>query len=168
MGMGRGSGENERRRPRRDRLLRERRHDPYEEREKPPEPTRCPDCGAVFRNGRWSWAALPGIGADHLCPACRRTRDELPAGIVTLSGSFLADHRDEILRLVDHIESREKTGHPLKRIMAVREEDDVTVITTTDLHLARQIGDSLRSAYQGRLIYSYPPGADVLRVSWQR
>ena len=166
--MGRGADEHSRRRARRDRMLRERRHDPYLERGKPPEPTRCPDCGAVFRDGRWRWAVMPGIGEDHLCPACRRTRDAIPAGIVTLSGPFLAEHEDEILRLVEHVASREKTEHPLKRIMEVRKEADSVVITTTDLHLARLIGDSLENAYEGRLDYTYPPGADVLRVSWER
>jgi hypothetical protein len=44
---------------RRDRLIREPEHDPYKSRRKLPEPTACPECGAVFREGRWQWVEVP-------------------------------------------------------------------------------------------------------------
>jgi len=39
---------------RKDRLIKEKRHDVYRERIKCPEPTLCTECGALFLNGRWS------------------------------------------------------------------------------------------------------------------
>jgi hypothetical protein len=41
------------RQPRRDRLIHEHVHDPYKTRLQLPEPTVCPQCGAVFHEGRW-------------------------------------------------------------------------------------------------------------------
>jgi len=47
--------------------------------------------------------------------------------------------------------------HPLKRIMAVEEKDGAMLVTTTDIHLARGIGEALHHAYQGELQYHYNP-----------
>ena len=40
---------------RRDKLIQERVHDTYKIWGKLPEPTECPDCGAVWHKGRWQW-----------------------------------------------------------------------------------------------------------------
>lgn len=154
--------------PRRDRLIREREHDPYRQRRKPSEPTVCPDCSAVFREGRWQWAAGPVDAPRQACPACRRIADGYPAGVLTLAGAFVSEHRDEIIGLARNVEAREKKEHPLKRIVEVKEEDRTVVITTTDMHLARAIGESLGSSYQGQLDYHYEEGESFLRVSWSR
>ncbi len=52
--------------------------------------------------------------------------------------------------------------------MEVRDEGGEISITTTDLHLARSIGDSLHHAYGGDLDYQYTKAADSLRVFWKR
>lgn len=39
---------------RRDRLIKEERHDVYKEKSKGPDPTLCSECGALFTSGRWS------------------------------------------------------------------------------------------------------------------
>jgi hypothetical protein len=46
-------------RQRKDRLIKEKRHDPYREREQWPEPTTCTSCGALYADGRWSWKQPP-------------------------------------------------------------------------------------------------------------
>jgi NMD protein affecting ribosome stability and mRNA decay len=153
---------------RRDRLLQENRHDPYQAKHKVPEPTVCPQCGAVFHEGRWQWLARPAQAHEELCPACRRIHEELPAGYVSVSGAFFKDHRDELLHLVKNEEDREKGEHPLKRIMKIEDEDDGLQITTTDIHLARRIGDALHDAYQGELEYHYNEAENLLRVVWTR
>ncbi len=153
---------------RRDRLIRERDHDPYQTGAKLPDPTACPDCGAMFRAGRWMWGAPPVDAHREHCPACRRIQDDYPAGVLNLSGNFPQEHRNEILGLARNIEVREKKEHALKRIMAISDEEGAIVITTTDAGLARNIGDAIHAAYEGDLGYEYTDGGNLLRVQWKR
>lgn len=149
-------------------ILDEPAHDPYLAREKLAEPAVCSDCGAVYHQGRWQWGPPPAAAAPARCPACRRIHESLPAGYVTVEGEFAQSHRDELLNLVRHLEQREKTEHPLKRIMAIDEADGKLLITTTDIHLARQIGEALHHAYQGDLDFHYNKEQYLLRIRWQR
>lgn len=154
---------------RRDRLLRERVHDPYKTRLKLPEPSVGPDCGAVFEGGRWHWPKLPVEQANEAtCQACHRIKGDYPARELTLSGGFLKGHKSEILNLVRHVEQLEKGEHPLHRIMAIDEGDDQTLIKTTDIHLPRRIGQALANAYEGDFDFSYDEGGYFLRASWVR
>lgn len=153
---------------RRDRLIREHEHDTYKVRSKLPDPTACPECGAMYRDGRWTWGAPPVGAHEALCPACHRVRDDYPGGFLTLAGPFVREHRDELLGLARNVEEREKGEHPLKRIMAVRDTDDGVLVTTTDPGLARNIGDAVHSAWEGDLDYTYSEEGNVLRVTWTR
>jgi len=150
-------------------LVAEERHDPYRTQKKYGEPTSCPDCGAVYKDGRWQWCDItPTVGARERCPGCRRTADGLPAGELTLGGAFLARHRDEILGLVRNVETREKQEHALERIMAIEERGTEVVVTTTGLHLPRRIGHALENAWKGDLATTYDEGGYFVRMSWRR
>jgi len=153
---------------RRDELRDERVHDTYKSGKKLAEPSRCPECGAVYQRGRWTWGAAPAGAAAATCPACHRVKDRFPAGRVTLKGGFLAAHRDEIVHLVRNREARERAEHPLQRIIAIEPEAGGLLVTTTDIHLARDIGDALESAYRGELEYHYNKEENLLRVEWRR
>jgi hypothetical protein len=155
-------------RQRRDRQIQEVVHDPYKARYKPREPAVCPTCGVVYEHGVWHWKARPEGAHEHICPACQRTKDNFPAGYVTLEGDFLAQRRDEIMHLVHNEETRTKAEHPMERILAIQQEGGKTVVTTTDLHLARRIGDALHHAYQGALEIKYSPDEYLVRVFWSR
>jgi hypothetical protein len=130
-------------------------------------PACCPGCGAVYRSGRWRWEPVPAAPRAATCPACRRVREREPVASVTLSGEFLAGHRDEILARVRACERAENRTHPLSA-MALSAGGREVRITTTDAHLARRIGEALRRAYKGELSYRYNRGEDLLRVSWCR
>ena len=151
---------------RHDGVFQERIHDTYQTKGKPSEPSICPQCGAVFHEGRWQWIKSHATTHQHSCPACQRIHENNPAGFVTLHGDFFMHHRDEILNLARHVEEREKTEHPLKRIMATEEKDNAVLITTTDIHLARGIGTAIHAAYQGELEFHYTPSENLLRVHW--
>lgn len=153
---------------RRDRLIEEEAPDAYKSAGKPPEPTVCPQCGAVFHGGRWCWAEAPKNAHAVTCPACHRLNDKYPAGFVSLSGPFFSAHRDEILHLVRNEEQRQRQAHPLKRILTIEEQEDTTLVTTSDTHLARGIGDAVHHAYQGELELHHKPDENLLRVHWAR
>jgi len=151
---------------RHDRLLQEQVHDSYKAKGKLHEPSVCLHCRAVYHKGRWQWMAAPADAQAVTCPACHRIQDHFPAGFLTLKGEFLHQHREEILNLVHNEEMRERAEHPMKRIIAVEERGPDVLVTTTDIHLARTIGDALHHAYQGQLEYHYNEAQNLLRVEW--
>ncbi len=153
---------------RRDQLIQELVHDAYKSKKKLPEPTRCPDCGLVFRDGRWSRGVEAGEAHVARCPACQRIHDRFPAGHVMLSGEFFTTHRDEILHRLRHCEETEAQDHPLERLIAIEDTDDGVEVTTTGTHLARRLGDALHDAYKGELEYHYNREENLLRVGWHR
>jgi NMD protein affecting ribosome stability and mRNA decay len=153
---------------RRDKMFEERVHDPYKARHKIAEPSVCSQCGAVFHEGRWDWEQAPAGAHQEICPACHRINDQYPSGFLTLQGEFFLAHREEILHLAQNIEKRERAEHPLKRIMAIEEKDGGVLVTTTDIHLARGLGEAIHDAYQGDLEFHYNPEEYLLRVHWQR
>ena len=156
---------------RRDQLRQDSEHDSYRRQKKPAEPSFCPDCGAVFHSGRWQWRERAEAAGEVRCPACQRIRDRLPAGFVTIGGEFFSTHRDEILGLLDHHARKAMAEHPLARIIKIEsaaDGDDGIVLTTTDIHLARDLGEALYAAYRGALDFLYNDGENLLRVHWWR
>ena len=143
-------------------------HDSYKSRGKPVEPTVCPECGSLFHKGRWQRLAAPAGARKALCPACHRIRDRFPAGYVVLGGEFLRAHRQEVVRLLRHIEHRASAEHPLQRIMDITRENGDMTVSTTDPHLARALGVAVHRAYRGRLEFHYNREENLLRVHWER
>ena len=153
---------------REDKMYSQGRQDPYQSRKKLPDPTRCPACGAVFTKGRWTWETVAEPASEDLCPADRRIKDRVAAGVVQIGGPFFDEHREEITNLVKNVEKLEKERHPLERLMAIKPEGKILRVETTGVHLARRIGDALEDSYQGELELDYLKGQNKVRVSWQR
>jgi NMD protein affecting ribosome stability and mRNA decay len=119
----------------------------------------CGDCGASYRNGRWTWSRRgrwfwsrsASDPEPRLCPACDRMRRRDPAGVLHVAGGFVAAHRDAVLRLVRRVEERESAAHPLSRVIAIAEERGGFAVGTTAAKLADALGRALQKKYEGRL-----------------
>ena len=132
-----------------------------------PEPAQCSDCDAVYYEGRWRWGSVPLSAHEVRCPACERLRNNKPAAWLTLEGASIAAHRDEMKRVALQREASQRARHPLQRIMRIEDTARGLRVTTTDLSLARDIGEALREAYGGALDFEYDQQGS-LRVRWER
>jgi hypothetical protein len=143
-------------------------HDPYKVREKYQDPSVCEDCRVVFSKGIFKWETKPPKNAYKMnCPACLRIRDNFEGGLLFLEGTFLENHKDELINLVKNTEKLEKATHPMERVMEIKDNGDTMEIKTTYEHLARRIGDSIEKAYKGVLNYNYLEDKHI-RINWKR
>lgn len=142
--------------------------DPYKAGGKLRQPTVCPQCQAVFHDGRWRWIARPAEAEEQLCPACHRINDKFPAGIVTIETAAVPEHKEEILRLLRNTEKAERKEHALGRIMEIEDKAGRLTVTTTDIHLPRRIGEALERSFQGRSSFDYDDNSYFVRVHWAR
>lgn len=149
-------------------FLSERTPDPYKQPKASPPAATCPVCHAVYFRGHWQRRAGPSGAASLVCSACQRMADGIAAGRVTLGGSFEAEHRKEIHALVRHRAKSMEAAHPMERLMTIEASDQGTVITTTGVHLARDIGNAVHQAYRGELKINYQNAETEFRVDWRR
>ena len=140
--------------------------DPYQGTKKLHEGTACPQCGAVYHDGRWQWRAREDDAVEELCAACRRINDKFPAGIVTVHGPLSAQRKEEMRRLARHQEEAEKSEHPLNRIIGIAEDTESLTIETTDIHLPRRIGEAIKRAFRGELASHFEEDGYFVRVTW--
>jgi hypothetical protein len=90
--------------------------------------------------------------------------------VLLLTGEFVIKHREEILGLARNEEARVKAEHPLARIIKIEDQTKApegVVITTTDPHLARRIGEALHHAHHGTFTCRYEQDNDLLRANWR-
>lgn len=134
-----------------------------------PEVALCKVCGLVYRNKRWQAEAAPGAISNRvLCPACQRTEDHNPGGVVTLSGPYLASHKTEILNTIKHLEEKSREKNPIARIMEIKEEDGHITVTTTEDKLAQKLGREVFKSQKGELHYQWSHDQNLVRVEWTR
>ncbi len=150
------------------RALDDPRHDPYQPAGKYASPSHCTHCGAAYFEGRWQWTAPAEHTRVTECPACRRERDGMPAGTLTLQGEYVAPHRLDLIALARNEARHENAEHPLNRIMHVDENGGRIEITTTDIHLPERMGKALARAHGGELDIKYARDEYAVRVLWQR
>jgi hypothetical protein len=144
---------------------------PYYEDRKYPEPTECPRCHLIYRDGHWRMSEeSDDMQAPHSshCPACKRELDRLPAGLLYLTGPYLDAHREEILNIAANQAKSASSNRPLQRIMWIEGTSVSTEIATTNSHLAMRIGKAIADACKGSLTIKHAPDAQLVRVYWER
>jgi hypothetical protein len=143
--------------------------EPYLPKRGLPDGARCKKCGITYHGKRWQMA---GTGAEPscevVCPACQRMEDGNPAGVVTLSGAYLAAHGEDILNTVKQQEAKHREKNPLGRIMEITNEKGQIVITTTEDKLAQKIGREIYKSQKGELHYKWSHDQHMVRVDWSR
>jgi len=95
-------------------------------------------------------------------------RDKYPKGLVTIKGTFKDEQHEQVIGVVKNTEEKEMKEHPLSRIMAMEQRSEGLVISTTDTHLPRRIGEALKHAYHGDLQLHYDQEEEFVRVIWTR
>ena len=135
----------------------------------------CKDCNAVYHNKKWFLDAKLYEQKKKLkdinwviCPACKKTKENVPNCVVTLKCDFLKEHKQEILNLIHNEDERSKNYNPLKRIMKINEKKGEIEILTTSAKLAQRIGSILFKAYSGEVEYKKHDNAKFMRVEWRR
>ncbi len=145
-------------------------HDLYKAKGRILEPSVCRECNAVNHKGRWTWDPAPAKSHALVCPAYERILDGAPSGVLLLTSEFVASHRDQVLGLACNEEACVKTEHPLARIITIKDQAEAPigiVITTTNPHLARRIGEAFHHAHHGTFTCRYEEDEDLLRANWQ-
>lgn len=148
--------------------------DPYLLKIAPGDRAVCKKCGAVYHNKRWSLgkktAVLPAAAKkiSVVCTACQKIKDKFAEGYVTLHGTFLKAHKDEIISLVRNKEDRAMHFNPLDRIIEIKARKSLIEITTTTEKLAQRIGQMLKKAFDGEVEYKWSAGVKLARIVWTR
>ncbi|WP_175750358.1 BCAM0308 family protein [Burkholderia pyrrocinia] len=153
---------------RRDQRMPPHTKDSYRDPKRPKGDRICEGCGAVCDEGRWTWYATPLDRRQLECPACKRMRENAPAGELVLHGDYLRAHRSAILELLEHQADLETSEHALERIMEIEKSRDTLVIRTTGMHMVRRLGEALLHAHHGNLALNYRDSEDMLRAQWTR
>jgi len=135
----------------------------------------CKDCTAVYHNKKWHFdeklyeekKSLKDVNWVQ-CPACKKIKENVPNGVVTLRGEFLKEHKQEIINLINNEDARSKSYNPLKRIMKLDDNGDKIEIFTTSKNLAQRIGTIMHKAYGGEVEYKKDEDPKFTRVEWVR
>lgn len=135
----------------------------------------CPRCHAISEQKRWyldeerykELEHMPGV-EKVLCGGCKRVRDRVYEGEVTLKSPLLVFEKDEALNLIHNTEDEARRENPLSQVASIEVRDgEIYVLTTTEF-LAARIGKEFHKAYGGDLNIDNPPYEKFVRVRWAR
>lgn len=136
----------------------------------------CPRCGAVYDGHKWVPEPDDELvkqvkkksAKSELCPGDLRLEKGQVEGVVTLKGSFMREHKEDILNLIGRVERNGRSRNVAARIYEMKEDDGEFSIETTDEHLAERIGKEVEKAFKGDLEIKWQEKDRFVRVSWQR
>lgn len=136
----------------------------------------CPTCHALYQSKRWFfdeklYRHLSGTtkAREVVCPTCRKIRDRYPGGILSLSGEFFKQYKQEILTLLENEASRVASRNVHDRVIQMLPEGkDKLVVETTTEKLAQHLGRAIYRAYKGELDFRWSEMNKFVRVYWSR
>jgi hypothetical protein len=138
-----------------------------------PEPSVCDRCGAVY--ARRSWRVDRVLSSELLervswtvCPACAQHRSGVAYGRLVMSGTFVAEHEEEIRRRIANVEKRARCTQPERRVLSVDHEGDALVVLTTSQKLAHRIASELKKTFGGRVRFAWATRDGALNATWTR
>lgn len=126
----------------------------------------CKLCKTILRNGDCPSTPNFDRALDGICAGCKQKHGDCVSGVLVLGGLFLNAHRYELLSCVFTEAKYENSSCPMKRILAIEENDGKIWVATTDISLTNNMGRALCQAYQGGLEYFYNSEKNCLRVEW--
>ena len=148
--------------------------DPFVSDEGFPEPPLCKDCQAYFHHKRWmndpeTYHQLQSDPHIHLitCQPAKKISEGYAEGFLTLRGSYLWKHEEEICRLLKNEEVKAFGRNPQERIIRMVRQEGL-VVETTEQRLAEHLGRVLHRPHQGELKIHWGAGPDICRVTWER
>jgi NMD protein affecting ribosome stability and mRNA decay len=143
--------------------------EPYLPKRGLPEGALCKGCGIVYHNKRWQGDGSEIVkSCEVLCPACQRMADHNPGGVITLSGPYLASHKEEILNRIKQEEAKSREKNPIGRIMEITDQEGQITVTTTEDKLAQKLGREIYKSQKGELHYQWSHDQRMVRVEWMR
>jgi NMD protein affecting ribosome stability and mRNA decay len=136
----------------------------------------CSTCRAIYQSKRWffdekEYQRLAGTAKarEVICPTCRKIRDQYSAGVLTLSGEFFKQYKQEILTLLENEAARVASRNVQDRIIKQTPEGkDRLVVETTTEKLAQHLGRAIYRAYKGELDFRWSEMNKFVRVYWSR
>lgn len=129
----------------------------------------CPKCGVKLENGKWQWPTNLLLECEKIeCPACLRTRINKPAGLLTVSGEFVKNHRTQLLKvLYKDIENR-KLVSPLRRLIHFEQLGERMIIMSfTDDQSPLELGKVIVKHFYGKLKIYHNTFKKLVRVNWR-
>lgn len=137
---------------------------------------RCPNCHAAYFDGHWhrAGAAEPAPnrrGGEKLCDACQIERGA--HGAVGAVGELRIRMippmiREQVLQTIRNVGTEALRRDPEERIIAIAQDGDGLLVTTTENQLVVRIGKKLDSAFKGgKLSISYSDQDLPIRAVWE-
>ncbi len=142
----------------------------YPRPEKYPAHTKCPKCELIFQDGVWKKGRPENTQWLHLqlCPACLQVRDGQVGGVIQFGGSFISNHRQDLLNRIRNLEKQTCEERPLERIIDIKEGRSEIFVSATTEHLIARIGKAVQRDFGGTLELRYAPEVKYATARWHR
>ena len=134
----------------------------------------CGRCHAIYHPKHWHLdeaeyqrLRLDPKVSEVVCPGCTAIENRDFRGQVTLKGSVLAKHREQILNTIYNEEAHLRATNPHSRIGLIEEKEGELHVWTVNEFLADRIGKELSKAFAGSHVESnHLPRGNFTRVVW--